>query len=192
MSLRSFLPFIVFAAISGAAWQWAAVAAFVIGVRILMQDRKAGTSNDALILQYSNCAYFAALAVVAFAAPHSDLKHYCGALSTAWIGATMGATLAIRQPFTLGIARQKAPREVWSSPHFLRMNVVLTTVWSVSYLVAAIAIALCVAGHAGTAASLSCQVVGFAVPAVFTKRYPKIVQNRLAAGAAAGTTPSAA
>ena len=192
MSLRSFLPFIVFAAISGAAWQWAAVAAFVIGVRIMMEDRKAGVPAEAMILQFSNAAYFAVLAAVAFAMPHSDLKHYCGALSTAWIGATMGATLAIRQPFTLGIARQKAPREVWSSPHFLRMNVVLTTVWSVSFLVAAIAIALCVAGHAGTAASLSCQVVGFAVPAVFTKRYPKIVQNRLAAGAAAGTTPSAA
>ena len=192
MSLRSFLPFIVFAAISGAAWQWAAVAAFVIGVRIMMEDRKAGVPAEAMILQFSNAAYFAVLAAVAFAMPHSDLKHYCGALSTAWIGATMGATLAIRQPFTLGIARQKAPREVWNSPHFLRMNVVLTTVWSVSFLVAAVAIALCVAGHAGTAASLSCQVVGFVVPAVFTKRYPKIVQNRLAAGAAAGTTPSAA
>ena len=46
MSLRSFLPFIVFAALSGAAWQWAAVAAFVIGVRILMQDRKAGTPGS--------------------------------------------------------------------------------------------------------------------------------------------------
>jgi len=193
MSLRSFLPFIVFAAISGAAWQWAAVAAFVIGLRILMEDRKAGVPLDAMILQLSNAAYFAVLAAVAFAMPHSELKHYCGALSTAWIGATMGATLAIRQPFTLGIARQKAPREVWNSPHFLRMNDVLTAVWAASFLVAAGAIALCVAGHAGTAATLSCQVVGFLVPAVFTKRYPKIVQSRLAAaGAAAGTTPSAA
>jgi hypothetical protein len=59
VSIRSFLPFIVFAAPAGSAWQWAAVAAFVIGVRILMEDRKAGTPNDALIPQYSNCAYFA-------------------------------------------------------------------------------------------------------------------------------------
>jgi hypothetical protein len=34
MSLRSFLPFIVVAAIPGAAWQWAAVAAFVIGLGV--------------------------------------------------------------------------------------------------------------------------------------------------------------
>ena len=201
MSLRSFLPFIVFAAIAGAAWQWAALAAFVVGMRILLEDRKAGVPNDALILQYSNAAYFAVLAAVAFALPHSELKHYCGALSMAWIGATMTATLAIHQPFTLGIARRQAPREVWNSPYFLRMNTVLTTVWGVSFLVAAVAVALCVAGHAGTIAQIGCQVVGFAVPAVFTHRYPKIVQSRLAAagagagagaGTATGTTPTAA
>jgi hypothetical protein len=190
MSLRSFLPFIVFAAISGAAWQWAAVAAFVIGIRILTEDRKAGTPNDALILQYSNCAYFAVLAAVAFAAPHSELKHYCGALSMAWIGATMTATLAVHRPFTLGIARRKAPREVWNSPWFLRMNIVITTVWGVSFLVAAIALAICVANGAGTVAGLSCQVVGFAVPVVFTHRYPTVVRNRLAQ-AAPGNTATA-
>lgn len=181
MGLRSFLPFIVFAAISGAAWQWAAVAACVIGIRLLMEDRKAGTPNDALILPYSNCVYFAALAAVAFALPHSDLKHYCGALSMAWIGATMGATLVVRHPFTLGFAKQKAPKEVWNSPAFLRMNNVITTVWVVSFLVAAIASALCVANGAGSIAQFSCQVVGFVVPAVFTHRYAAIVHNRAAA-----------
>jgi hypothetical protein len=188
MSLRSFLPFIVFAAISGAAWQWAALAAFVVGIRILMEDRKAGTPADAMILQFSNCAYFLALAAVAFAVPHSDLKHYCGALSMGWIGATMGATLAVRRPFTLGIARRKAPREVWNSPRFLRMNTVITTVWTVSFLVAAVAVAACVAGHAGAVAQIGCQVVGFAVPAVFTHRYPKHVQAGLAAPAGNAAT----
>ena len=189
MSYRSFLPFIVFAAISGAAWQWAAAAAFVVGVRVLMEDRKSGTPNDAMVLQYSNCAYFAVLAVVAFALPHSELKHYCGALSMGWIGATMAATLLIRQPFTLGIARRKAPREMWNTPQFLHVNVVITTVWAVSFLVAAVAVALCVAGSAGTVAQIGCQVVGFVIPAVFTHRYPKIIQNRRAA--AAGSTAGA-
>jgi len=187
MGLRSFLPFIVFAAISSAAWQWAAVAACVIGIRLLMEDRKAGTPNDALILPYSNCVYFAALAVVAFALPHSELKHYCGAMSMAWIGATMAATLVVRHPFTLGFARQKAPKEVWNSPVFLRMNTVITTVWAVSFLVAAIASALCVASGAGTIAQFSCQVVGFVIPAVFTHRYPAIVRNRHADAAPTNT-----
>ena len=190
MSLRSFLPFIVFAAIAGAAWQWAALAALVIGVRLLLEDRKAGTPNEALILPYSNCAYFAVLAADAFAAPHSELKHYCGALSMAWIGATMASTLLVGHPFTLGIARRKAPKEIWNAPFFLRMNTVITTVWGVSFLIAAIATALCVADHAGTVAQLGCQVVGFVVPAVFTHRYPTIVRNRQTQ-AAPGSTAAA-
>ena len=191
MSLRSFLPFIVFAALAGSAWQWAAAAAFVIGVRLLMQDRKAGHPNDALILQYSNCGYFAALAVVAFAAPHSDLKHYCGALSFAWIGATMTSTLLVHRPFTLGIARQKAPKEVWNSPWFLRMNNVITTVWGVAFLVTAVILAVLVASGAATAVVIACQVIGFAVPAVFTHRYPTVVRNRLQAQGAPGTAATA-
>jgi hypothetical protein len=191
MSLRSFLPFIVFAALAGAAWQWAALAACVIGIRLLMQDRKAGHPNDALILQYSNCAYFAVLAAVAFAAPHSELKHYCGALSFAWIGATMTSTLLVHRPFTLGIARQKAPKEVWNSPWFLRMNNVITTVWGVSFLVAAAILAVLVANDAVTAVTLACQVVGFAIPAVFTHRYPTIVRNRVQAQAAPGNAATA-
>jgi hypothetical protein len=187
MNIRSFLPFIVFAALSGAAWQWAAVAAFVVGVRILLADRKAGTPNDALILQYSNCAYFAVLALAAFAAPHSDLKHYCGALSMAWIGATMAATLAVHQPFTLGFARQKAPKEVWNSPSFLRMNTVITSVWAFSFLVSAAAIAASVATNAGTIAQIAFQLIGFAVPFVFTTQYPKMVRARLANTAAPAT-----
>jgi hypothetical protein len=190
MSLKSFLPFIVFAALAGAAWQWAAAAAFVIAVRLLVQERKAGTPNDALILQYSNCAYFAALAAVAFAAPHSELKHYCGALSFAWIGGTMASTLAVHRPFTLGIARRKAPQEVWNSPWFLRMNVVITAVWGVSFLVTAVVLAILVAAHTATVVVICCQVVGFAIPAVFTHRYPTIVRNRVT-GAVPGNAASA-
>jgi hypothetical protein len=186
MSYRSFLPWIVFAAVSSIAWQWAALAAFAIGLRVLIQHRKEGIPDDALILEFSTCAYYAVLTVVAFALPHSDLKHYCAALGYGWLAATMASTLAVHRPFTLGIARRKAPREVWNSPSFLRMNTVITTVWAVSFAVAAIAIALFVAANASIAAPITCQVLGFAIPAVFTHRYPTIVRNRLAAAPNAG------
>ena len=107
-----------------------------------------------------------------------------------WIGATMGLTLAVRRPFTLGIARRKAPREVWNSPHFLRMNTVITAVWAGSFAAAAVAIALCVASGVGTVAPAGCQVLGFVIPAVFTHRYPTIVRNHLADPA--GTTTATA
>jgi len=149
------------------------------------------TSDDALILQYSTCGFYAVLTALAFALPHSGLKHYCGALGYSWLAATMAITLLARQPFTLGISRRKAPREAWDTPAFLRMNVVITAVWAGSFAVAAPAIALCVAAHTNLAAPIACQVIGFAVPAVFTTRYPNVVRSRLA-NAGAGATCEAA
>lgn len=181
MNFRSFLPWIAFGAIASASWQWAAVVAFAIGLRALVSQRRAGVPADALILEISTCAHFAVLAAIAFKFPHSPLKHYDGAFSLAWLAATVWITLAVHRPFTLGIARRQAPQEVWNAPHFIRLNVVLTTVWAVAFTATAAATAACDAANTPTFAAIACEVVGFAIPAVFTSRYPKIVMNRLAA-----------
>ncbi|MFC1409433.1 hypothetical protein ACEZCY_09920 [Streptacidiphilus sp. N1-12] len=181
--LRGFIPWIAFAALSTVGWQWGALAGLVIGVRLLMQDRKAGVATDALILQFSTVVYFAALTAFAFAAPHSPVEHYDGAVSFAWLALTAWGTLAATRPFTLGIAKQQAPKEVWGSPAFLRINVVLTAAWATAFTLTAAAVAACDAAHLGSLATTGCQVAGFVVPAVFTARYPKAVQARLAATA---------
>ena len=178
--LRGFIPWIAFAVLSTVGWQWGALAGLVIGVRLLMQDRKAGVATDALILQISTIVYFAALTAFAFAAPHSPVEHYDGAVSFAWLALTAWATLAVHHPFTLGIAKRQAPEAVWNSPVFLRINVVLTTAWALSFTLTAAAVALCHAAQLSSVAAIACQVAGFVFPAVFTSRYPKAVQARLA------------
>ena len=178
--LRGFIPWIAFAVISTAGWQWGALSGLVIGVVMLIGQRRAGVTFDALILELSTVVYFAALTALAFAAPNSPLHAYSGVLSFGWLALTAWGTLAIRRPFTLGIARRGTPREMWRTPVFLRVNVVITSVWAGAFTLTAIAIALCVASGLGSGASITCQVIGFAVPAVFTARYPKIVQARYA------------
>jgi hypothetical protein len=177
--LRGFIPWIAFAAISAVGWQWGALAALVIGVWLLVDSRRSGVATDALILEASTVAYFAALTAFAFAVPDSPVKAYGGALSFGWLAATAWGTLAVRRPFTLGIARRSTPQEFWHTPQFLRVNTVITTAWATSFALTGAAIAACDAAHTGALATTSCQVVGFVVPAVFTNRYPRIVQARL-------------
>ncbi len=177
--LRGFIPWIAFAAISSVGWQWGALAALVIGVWLLVKDRRSGVAADALILETSTVAYFAALTAFAFAVPHSPVRTYVGALSFGWLAATAWATLAVRRPFTLGIARRNTPREFWHTPQFLRVNTVITMAWATSFTLTAAAIAACDAAHTGSLATTCCQVIGFVAPAVFTNRYPKIVRARL-------------
>ncbi|WP_313879551.1 hypothetical protein [Streptomyces silvisoli] len=177
--LRGFIPWIAFAAISTVGWQWGALAALVSGVWLLAKDRRSGVAADALILETSTVAYFAAMTAFAFAVPHSPVRTYAGALSLGWLAATAWSTLAVRRPFTLGIARRSTPQEVWQTPQFLRVNMVITTAWATGFALTAAAVAACDAAHTGPLATTVCQVVGFVAPAVFTNRYPKIVQARL-------------
>lgn len=120
-----------------------------------------------------------ALTVLAFAAPQSPLHPYTDTASFGWLALTAWGSLAIRRPFTLGIARLSTPREYWDTPQFMRINVVITTVWAAAFTLTAAAVAVCDASRADIAA-IVCEVVGFVIPAVFTARYPKIAQARLA------------
>lgn len=183
--VRGFIPWIAFGAVSAVDWQWGAVAGLVIGLRMVFKERRAGVAADALILETSTVVYFAGLTALACGSPHSVLERYDGALSFTWLALVAWTTLAVRRPFTLGIARRTAPKEFWDTPQFLRINTVITTVWASAFLLTAAAVTACVAARAGTPADVACQVVGFVAPAIFTARYPKIMQARYAALAAA-------
>ncbi|MFB7498196.1 hypothetical protein ACFC09_26530 [Streptomyces sp. NPDC056161] len=183
--LRGFIPWIAFAAVSSFGWQWGALTALILGVYLLGKQRRAGVAADALVLETSTVVYFVLLTALAFAVPGSSLRHYAGVASFSWLALTAWGTLAARHPFTLGIARQGTPRAFWDTPQFLRVNVVITTVWALCFTLTAIAVAVLVAAGGGTLATTLTQVAGFVVGAVFTARYPKIMQARYAARARA-------
>lgn len=182
--LRGFAPWIVYACLSPLGWQWSALAGLVTGLALIAMNLKAGLAADALVLECSTALFFAALTAVAFAAPHSSVSRYGGALSFAWLAVTAWATLALRRPFTLGIARRTTPREFWHTPQFLRINVVITAVWAAAFTLTALALAACGPAGGGTGLKITFQVLGFVAPAVFTARYPKIMQARYARAAA--------
>ncbi len=179
--VRGYLPYIVFAALASVAWQWAALAALVVALVSLVRQRTAGVPASALVLDIATVVYFALLSAVAFAAPHSPLHHYTGALSFSWLALIALGSLAVRRPFTLGIAKLGAPRELWDNPGFVRVNVVITTVWATCFTVTAVISLILAINNVGALVTTLIQVVAFVLPAAFTIRYPKIIQARLAA-----------
>jgi len=182
--LRGFAPWIVYAAVSSASWQWAAIAGLLLGVRVVALSHRAGMAADALILEVSTIGYFVVLTGVAFATPHSGLHSYDGALSFGWLALTAWATIGVGRPFTLGIARRNAPPQLWDTPQFLRVNTIITTVWAAAFTVTAAVVAVCEETHSPTLVRIGCQVVGFLIPATFTRWYPRALQARQAAAPA--------
>ncbi len=178
--LRSFFPWIAFAVVSAAGWQWGAVVALVVAVVLLVQDVKAGRTAESLILEGSTAVFFAGLTAVAFALPHSGLQHYSGALSLGWLALTAWATLLVGRPFTTGIAKRQAPPEVWETPLFRRINVVVTSAWAAAFTVTAVALTAVYAAGLGSGVSIPVQIAGFYLPVVFTARYPERARARMA------------
>lgn len=174
--LRNFAPWIVFAPFPSSYWQFGAATALVVAVATVSGDRRAGRGVD--LLSLSTAAFFAVVTVIAFAMPVSDLRGYVGAASLGWLAVTAWTSLLARRPFTLVIARRHTPREIWELPGFLSVNVVITAVWAASFTVTAIALYAAHVADSGTGVAIAAQVAGFAVPAVFTARYPAIVQAR--------------
>ncbi|MEU6479302.1 hypothetical protein ABZ858_20900 [Streptomyces sp. NPDC047017] len=177
--LRAFLPWIVFAVIPSGSWQWGALAALVAAVAIIVQQARDGARFDALIIETGSAVFFAVLAAIAFADPHSGVHDYSAALSSGVLALIAGVSLAIGKPFTLGIAKRTTPPEVWNLKPFIRTNTVITAVWTAAFLVTALALAaMAHAGHGHSTTATIVQIAGFVVPMVFTVRYVALVQAR--------------
>ncbi|MGW7572837.1 hypothetical protein [Streptomyces sp. NPDC054765] len=176
--LRSFIPWLVFAGVSSAGWQWGALAALAISVALLIADRAAGLSLDQRLLEYGTIVFFAALGVLAFARPDSGLQLYSSALSMGWLALIAWVSIAVQRPFTMAIARRMAPPEVWRTPLFRRINVVLTAAWALSFTLTAIAQTVVSAYELNAIFSIVIQIAGFVLPFHFTAAYPERARAR--------------
>jgi hypothetical protein len=179
--LFTFLPWIVYALLGGhsaASQQRGTLAAFAVTVLVIVYKRRTGNAFDALIIETGSAAFFAAIAAIAFAAPHSGLLTYTAALSNTTLAVIAWASLAVRRPFTLGIAKQAMPREAWTHPAFIHANDVITTLWAGSFTVSAAILMAVIHARADVFVLATIQVLGFVVPMVATARYVKIAHAR--------------
>jgi hypothetical protein len=174
-SLRGFVPWIAFGIVSGFAdWRAGAVTALVLAVLVLADGVRTGHGLDESVIECSATLFFVVIAVVAFLAPHAAIQHYTGPLSMGWLAVTAWGSLAVRRPFTLGIARRSVPEQFWDNPLFYRANAIITSVWAASFTITALVQWLIDATMANPdTVSVIVQVAGFVVPAAFTIRYQK-------------------
>ncbi|MFE1981072.1 hypothetical protein [Streptomyces mirabilis] len=182
--LRGFIPWIVAGVVLSFDWRWGAIAGLVSGLLLLLQDRFRGVGLDALILEISTVVYFVVVGAVAVADPGSALADHTDVVSFGWLAATAWGTLAIRRPFTLGIAKRQTPPEYWDMPEFVRVNDHITSAWGAGFTFIGVSLAVCGAVDAPAWVGIAAHVAGLVGPAVFTKVYPARAQARLLAAEA--------
>ena len=179
--LRAFAPWIAFAVIPSSQWKWAALFALVVSVVEIARKTRGGLPLDAQIMELGTSVYFAGLTALAFADPHTALHAYIPAMASGALGVIATASLLVRKPFTLGVARQSMPREAWDNPLFLRVNMIISAVWAASF--AAGCAGLAALAHSSALGRILVQTAAFALPLIFTMRYVDHVRSRARAHA---------
>ncbi|HEX4787478.1 MAG TPA: hypothetical protein VH372_03385 [Actinospica sp.] len=177
-NLRGFSSWIVFALFPNSDVAWAALAGLAVALVLFIQDRRRGIPLDALVLDLATMFFFAALSVAAFAAPHAPLGAWSSALSFGWLAITAWGTIALRQPFTLGLARQRVTREISERPAFRQSQIALTRLWAIVFTAISVLLVACNATHQSTVVTLAVRVAGLAVGANLTSRHIKASRQR--------------
>ncbi|MFF5805109.1 hypothetical protein [Streptomyces sp. NPDC012746] len=136
-------PWIVFSLLVGPGrFEWAVGAALAISLGLVVATRLVTPGGSLKILEVADVVFFAALAVVGALASAGTLRWletYAGEVSNLALTAIAFGSMAVRRPFTLQYAREQVDPALWNTPAFLRTNYMITGVWGLAFLVAAIA-----------------------------------------------------
>lgn len=183
--LRSFAPWITYAAVSSVLdWRAAAAIALVVAIRATRRDRlEHGDVDD---LTRATGWFFAGLTALSLFDPTSPLHRFTPALSLATLGIAATWSLLRGEPFTMTLAKRAAPPEVWDEPLFIDANVRITTAWACSFLVTATACAgLLAVAPSATPVWIAIEALGFIIPMRFTVHARQRARARFAAATAA-------
>ncbi|WP_336216606.1 hypothetical protein [Nonomuraea sp. LPB2021202275-12-8] len=116
--------------------------ALTVSILLLMASRVVRRGGSLKLLEVAEVVFFAALAavgLVASAGTRRWLETYASEVSNIALVMIAFGSMAVRMPFTLQYAREQVDRAHWHSTEFLRTNYVITGVWGLAFLVAAVA-----------------------------------------------------
>lgn len=136
-------PWIIFSLLVGPGrFEIAVVLALATTVVLVAAGRIVHRGSSWKLLELADLFFFAALAVVGLLASDSTrhwLETYAGEVSNVALVVIAFGSMAVRRPFTLPYAREQVDPAVWNTPTFLRTNYLITGVWGLAFLVAALA-----------------------------------------------------
>jgi len=132
-------PWIVYSLIEGGGrLEESSAIAFGIALTVVLLGILRG--NKPKLLEWTDTIFFAALAIVVAVADddtHAWLERWSGEVANIALVLIAVGSILLRDPFTLAYAKEKAPRELWNNPFFLRTNYVITWVWAGAFIIEA-------------------------------------------------------
>ncbi|MFI8520794.1 hypothetical protein ACIGEZ_23640 [Streptomyces sp. NPDC085481] len=136
-------PWIIFSLLVGPGrFEIAVALALATTIVLVAAGRMVDRGSSWKLLEVADAVFFALLAVVGAVASDGTLRWletYAGEVSNIALVVIAFGSMAFRMPFTLQYAREQVDPAYWHTPTFVRANYVITGVWGLAFLVAALA-----------------------------------------------------
>ncbi|MGW7438403.1 hypothetical protein [Streptomyces sp. NPDC054849] len=178
-------PWIVFSLLVGPGrFEIAVAIALAAAVTLIVLSRLVNRGTSWKLLELADVVFFAALAVIGALASEGTLhwlETYAGEVANVTLAVIAFGSMAVRMPFTLQYAREQADPALWNTPAFLRTNYVITGVWGLAFVVAALAGAygdLVLHNPNNIWTGWIIQILAIVAALKFTAWYPDVVRAR--------------
>ena len=128
IGVAAFMPWVVFGVASGFNhWRVATGGGLILCVVYLAMLLRRGISIK--LTDWTTLIFFVIASVMMIGLRSTTFTIYSAVV--VWTCFALGAwgSVAVGHPFTEVYAREKAPRELWEHPVFIRLNLVMTLVW---------------------------------------------------------------
>ena len=164
------------------------VAAGVAGVAAIVVLVRAATRGKAHLFDVVGVVYFIGLLTLLAILHPSDITtwgRFAQAVAHGSLTVIVFGSVLIGHPFTESYAREKAPPEVWKTPHFHALNRKISLIWGLAFVVGTLSLVF--AGATDSRQVLLRVIVPFGALG-----YAYTVTGRLTAQAKHATEPSPA
>ena len=125
------------------------------------------------IIFWVGFGFFAAAAVAVMVFQDAWTLQYLGVLANGALALGAWLSIALGKPFTLDYAKEHVEPSLWTDPHFIHVNVLMTAVWASAFTISA---GLAFGKMEQVALSeLSYELISYAIligTAIFTVWYP--------------------
>lgn len=177
--LLSFAPWMAFLVIARGSLARVEIALLVaLGLSVAMAALKLQRG----IIMWVSLVFFAAAGIAVVGFHDMWTVRHLGVLANGALALGAWGTLLVGRPFTLEYARQHTDPAKWHEPLFIRVNVLLTTVWAATFTLNT-ALAWALTKHLWP--EWACQTASYTAliaAAAFTSWYPTRVRERAQRG----------
>ncbi|MFD6967736.1 hypothetical protein [Streptomyces sp. NPDC059949] len=178
-------PWILFSLLVGPGrFEIAVGVALVAVVTLIVLSRLVNRGTTWKLLELADVVFFAALAVIGALASEGTLRWletYAGEVANITLAVIAFGSMAVGMPFTIQYAREQVDPALWHTPGFVRTNYVITGVWGLAFLVAALAGAfgdLVLHNPNNIWTGWIIQILAIVAALKFTVWYPDVVRAR--------------